>query len=119
MLPEMPLQAISRFSTNDACMYTWDLARATGQDDRFDEDRCRVLYEGMLPLDDVLRQSGQCGPALHARPPAHEAFTAFPPSTRRNVLRWIASARTEATRSRRIAATADEAAQGRRVKSNG
>ena len=36
-------------------------ARATGQDERLDEDRCRELYEGMLPLDDVLRQSGQYG----------------------------------------------------------
>jgi uncharacterized protein (TIGR03086 family) len=61
-LPETPLdQAISRFYTNDVFMHTWDLARATGQDERLDEDRCRELYEGMLPLDDVLRQSGQYG----------------------------------------------------------
>ena len=64
-LPEMPLgQAISRFYTNDVFMHTWDLARATGQDERLDEDRCRELYEGMLPLDDVLRQSGQYGPKV-------------------------------------------------------
>jgi uncharacterized protein (TIGR03086 family) len=65
MLPEMPLdQAISRFYTNDVFLHTWDLARATGQDERLDEDRCRELYEGMLPLDDVLRQSGQYGPQV-------------------------------------------------------
>jgi uncharacterized protein (TIGR03086 family) len=65
MLPEMPLsQAISQFYTNDVFMHTWDLARATGQDDRLDEDRCRVLYEGMQPMDDVLRQSGQYGPKV-------------------------------------------------------
>ena len=64
-LPEMPLsQAISQFYTNDVFMHTWDLARATGQDDRLDEERCRVLYEGMRPLDDVLRQSGQYGPKV-------------------------------------------------------
>ncbi len=64
-LPEMPLaQAISQFYTNDVFMHTWDLARATGQDDRLDEERCRVLYEGMQPLDDVLRQSGQYGPKV-------------------------------------------------------
>ena len=62
MLPEMPLdQAISRFYTSDVFMHTWDLARATGQDERLDDDRCRDLYEGMLPLDDMLRQSGQYG----------------------------------------------------------
>ncbi len=61
----MPLpQAISRFYTNDVLMHTWDLARATGQDERLDEERCRQLYEGMLPMDDVLRQSGQYGPKV-------------------------------------------------------
>lgn len=64
-LPEMPLpQAISRFYTHDVFLHTWDLARATGQDERLDEDRCRQLYEGMLPMDDVLRQSGQYGPKV-------------------------------------------------------
>lgn len=61
-LPAMPLPlAISRFYTNDVFMHTWDLARATGQDDRLDEARCRELYEGMEPMDEVLRQSGQYG----------------------------------------------------------
>jgi hypothetical protein len=64
-LPDMPLdQAISRFYASDVFMHTWDLARATGQDERLDEDRCRELYEGMLPLDDLLRQSGQYGPKV-------------------------------------------------------
>ncbi len=64
-IPEMPLrQAVSRFYTNDVFMHTWDLARATGQDERLDEDRCRTLYEGMLPMDEVLRQSGQYGAAV-------------------------------------------------------
>ena len=61
-LPAMPLpQAISRFYTADVFMHTWDLARATGQDDRLDADRCRQLYEGMQPMDEALRQSGQYG----------------------------------------------------------
>lgn len=64
-LPATPLdQAISRFYTNDVFMHTWDLARATGQDERLDEERCRTLYQGMQPLDDVLRQSGQYGPKV-------------------------------------------------------
>ena len=61
-LPETPLpQAVSRFYTADVFMHTWDLARATGQDDRLDPDYCRTLYEGMEPMDQVLRQSGQYG----------------------------------------------------------
>ena len=80
--------------------------------------RTTGMWDAMADVDDLVVPDDLAA-ALHARPAAHEAFTAFPPSTRRNVLRWIASAKTEATRSRRIAATADEAAQGRRVRSNG
>jgi uncharacterized protein (TIGR03086 family) len=64
-IPELPLaQAVSRFYTNDVFMHTWDLARATGQADRLDEDRCRELYQGMLPIEEVLRTSGQYGAAV-------------------------------------------------------
>ena len=64
-LGEVPLdQAIARFYTADVFMHTWDLARATGQDDRLDADRCAQMYEGMLPMDEVLRSSGQYGPRV-------------------------------------------------------
>ncbi|MCU0903444.1 MAG: YdeI/OmpD-associated family protein [Tabrizicola sp.] len=46
---------------------------------------------------------------------AAAAFAAFPPSHRRNVLRWIAGAKSPATRARRIATVADLARQGKRV----
>ncbi|MGW2786637.1 TIGR03086 family metal-binding protein [Streptomyces populi] len=62
---EVPLdQAVDRFYTADVFMHTWDLARASGQDERLDPDRCARLLDGMLPLDDVLRQSGQYGPRV-------------------------------------------------------
>jgi uncharacterized protein (TIGR03086 family) len=62
---EVPLdQAVDRFYTADVFMHTWDLARATGQDERLDPDRCAQLLEGMRPLDDVLRASGQYGPRV-------------------------------------------------------
>ena len=57
--------------------------------------------------------------ALAARPPAEATFLAFPPSVRRNVLRWIAAARTAPTRAARIARTAADAQVGVRVRSNG
>ena len=64
-LPELPLPtAISRFYTADVFLHTWDLARATGQDDALDADRCREMYEGMEPLQEVLRRSGQYGPRV-------------------------------------------------------
>ena len=59
---EVPLpEAVERFYTADVFMHTWDLARATGQDDTLDPEKVRELYEGMKPMEDVLRASGQFG----------------------------------------------------------
>ncbi|MEU8793189.1 TIGR03086 family metal-binding protein [Streptomyces sp. NPDC048643] len=62
---EVPLdQAVDRFYTADVFMHTWDLARASGQEETLDPGRCARLLDGMLPLDDVLRKSGQYGPRV-------------------------------------------------------
>ncbi|MFD9322397.1 TIGR03086 family metal-binding protein [Streptomyces sp. NPDC060053] len=62
---EVPLdQAVDRFYTADVFMHTWDLARASGQEETLDPVRCARLLDGMLPLDDVLRKSGQYGPRV-------------------------------------------------------
>jgi uncharacterized protein (TIGR03086 family) len=57
-------QAIATIYTPDVFMHRWDLARATGQDETLDPDRCAEMLEGMLPMDDLLRQSGQYGPRV-------------------------------------------------------
>lgn len=57
-------QAVDRFYTGDVFLHTWDLARATGQDERLDPDKCAVLLEGMLPMDAALRSSGHYGPRV-------------------------------------------------------
>jgi uncharacterized protein (TIGR03086 family) len=62
---EVPLpEAVDRFYTPDVFMHTWDLARATGQDESLDPGKCAELLEGMLPIDDLLRRSGQYGPRV-------------------------------------------------------
>jgi len=59
---ELPLdRAIDQFYTADVFMHTWDLARATGQDDRLDPDFCAELLAGMEPIEEVMRSSGQFG----------------------------------------------------------
>jgi uncharacterized protein (TIGR03086 family) len=63
-------QAIARFYLNDVFLHTWDLARATGQDERLDPDRCAAMLEEMLPLDELLRGSGQYGPRVEVSPDA-------------------------------------------------
>lgn len=57
-------QAIDMIYTPDVFLHRWDLARATGQDETLDPDRCAGMLEGMLPMDEVLRQSGQFGPKV-------------------------------------------------------
>jgi uncharacterized protein (TIGR03086 family) len=57
-------RAIDQFYTSDVFMHTWDLARATGQDDRLDQEFCALLLAGMEPLEDVMRSSGQYGPRV-------------------------------------------------------
>jgi uncharacterized protein (TIGR03086 family) len=57
--------AIDMIYTNDVFLHRWDLARATGQDEAMDPVKCAAMLEGMLPMDDMLRQSGQYGPRVH------------------------------------------------------
>ncbi|MEU8608608.1 TIGR03086 family metal-binding protein [Actinoplanes sp. NPDC048791] len=58
----LPLaNAIDQFYTSDVFMHTWDLSRATGQDDRLDPAFCAGLLAGMEQMEEVLRSSGQYG----------------------------------------------------------
>jgi len=62
---EVPLdRAVAQFFTGDVFLHTWDLARATGQDETLDPERCAVMLAGMEPLDEVLRSSGHYGPKV-------------------------------------------------------
>ncbi|WP_462418981.1 maleylpyruvate isomerase family mycothiol-dependent enzyme [Kytococcus sp. Marseille-QA3725] len=49
---------------SDIYMHTWDLARATGAKADLEPDYAEQLLEGMQPIDGMLRQSGQYGPAV-------------------------------------------------------
>jgi uncharacterized protein (TIGR03086 family) len=61
----LPLdRVIDQFYTADVFMHTWDLARATGQDDRLDPGFCAELLAGMVPLEEVIRSSGHYGPKV-------------------------------------------------------
>lgn len=56
--------ATNMIYTTDVFMHTWDLARATGQDDRLDPGECAVLVDGMEPMEELIRGSGQYGPRV-------------------------------------------------------
>ncbi len=56
--------AIDMICTPDVLIHTWDLARATGQDETLDADEVHRFVESMEPTDQLLRDSGQYGPRV-------------------------------------------------------
>ena len=56
--------AVDMIYTADVFLHRWDLARATGQDEALDPEVCARMLEGMLPMDEALRQSGHYGPKV-------------------------------------------------------
>jgi uncharacterized protein (TIGR03086 family) len=57
-------EAIDMFFLGDVLIHTWDLARATGQDESLDPDEVSGALRGMLPFDAALRASGHYGPKV-------------------------------------------------------
>lgn len=52
---------VNQIYTADVFMHTWDLARATGQDDTLDAETCAAMLAGMEQMEDAIRGSGQYG----------------------------------------------------------
>jgi uncharacterized protein (TIGR03086 family) len=77
-------EAVGHFVLPDVFIHTWDLARATGQDETLDPVFVHELLVGMEPLDEILRASGQYGPRVDVPADADEqtrliAFTGRQP----------------------------------------
>lgn len=71
-------------------------------------------WDAMADVD-ALAVPDDLAMALAANLPATQNFAAFSPSSRRNMLRWIAGAKQPATRAKRIGLTATLAAKGEKV----
>jgi uncharacterized protein YdeI (YjbR/CyaY-like superfamily) len=69
----------------------------------------------MLDEIDALTVPDDLAAALAAIESARHHFDAFPPSARRGILEWIAQAKTESTRTKRIDETARLAGENRRA----
>ena len=54
-------ELVDMIYTGDVFLHTWDLARATGQDDTLDPETCQAMLVGMAPTEDAMRSSGQYG----------------------------------------------------------
>src|SRR2546423_755060 len=66
----MPGEMAVGVFTNDVLIHTWDLARATGGDEKLDQEALRAGYEAMKPMDAMIRQPGVFGPKIEAPPGA-------------------------------------------------
>ena len=64
--------AIDMFCTGDVLVHAWDLARAVGLDETLPADEVHRMYEGMLPMDAALRESGHFGPRVDVPDDADE-----------------------------------------------
>jgi len=51
-------QLVSSVVVHDLLVHTWDLARATGGDERLDAELVAHTYAAMLPFDETLREHG-------------------------------------------------------------
>lgn len=76
-LGPMPFELlVGRLMCVDLVVHTWDLSRATGQDEHLDQDTVGHGFEGLKPLGDKLRSPGLFGPALEP-PPGADLQTEF------------------------------------------
>lgn len=72
-------EAIDEFYTPDVWMHSWDLAKALGREPDLGEERCSAALAAMEPMDEMLRASGQFGPAVpvSAESSAQDRLMAF------------------------------------------
>jgi uncharacterized protein (TIGR03086 family) len=70
---EVPVETALLPRLSDLILHTWDLARATGGDDRVDVDAAAVVLEFLEPNDEILRSSGTFGPKVDPPPGADAA----------------------------------------------
>jgi uncharacterized protein (TIGR03086 family) len=71
MFGEQPFESlVGRLLCADTLIHTWDLARATGQDESLDQHAVAKAIEFLLPIDDAIRRPGGFGPKIDPAPDA-------------------------------------------------
>jgi uncharacterized protein (TIGR03086 family) len=67
---QVPFADIIEALPEDVLIHTWDLARATGGDDRLDPGLVAHVHAHLLPMDEMLRQPWAFGPKVPPPPGA-------------------------------------------------
>lgn len=61
---EVPAGMMLGIYTTDTLVHTWDLAKAVGMEVELDADLLKRSWDGMLPIESIVRQPGIFGPAV-------------------------------------------------------
>jgi uncharacterized protein (TIGR03086 family) len=73
MFGEQPFESlVGRLVCSDTLVHTWDLARATGQDERLDSGAVSKSMEFLAPLDEAIRRPGGFATRITPAPGADE-----------------------------------------------
>lgn len=65
MFGEQPFESlVSRLLCADTLLHTWDLARATGQDEQLDPGAVDAAIAFLTPIDDAIRRPGGFAPKI-------------------------------------------------------
>ncbi len=68
---EQPFESlVGRLLCTDTLIHTWDLARATGQDESLDPEGVAKASEFLIPIDDAIRRPGGFAPKITPAPGA-------------------------------------------------
>jgi uncharacterized protein (TIGR03086 family) len=71
MFGDMPFEwLVNRLICADTLIHTWDLARATGQDERLEATAVAKVTELLTPSDETIRRPGGFGPKIEPAPEA-------------------------------------------------
>jgi uncharacterized protein (TIGR03086 family) len=61
---------VGRLVCSDTLIHTWDLGRATGQDETLDPDAVAKALEALTPMDEAIRRPGGFGTKIAPAPDA-------------------------------------------------
>jgi uncharacterized protein (TIGR03086 family) len=67
---EVPVEMAIIPRLSDLVVHTWDLARATGGDERLDPGTAAIVLERLKPNDEILRSTRTFGPKVEPPPGA-------------------------------------------------
>ena len=61
---EIPAAMMLGILTSDTLIHTWDLARSIGVDVELDQDLLQRTWDGLVPIEEMLRRPDVFGPAV-------------------------------------------------------